>query len=271
MPLPRNPAGSTIRRPLPSGTKKHIFLIDRHPLTREWLTHVLNQEADTLVCGEAAGAVTAMRGITTGNPHGVVMDLILDDGSGLNLIEQILFRCPQIAILVLSTHDETYYADRVLRAGAKGYISKREPTEKILTALRCVLRGKLYLSAETTQRLIANRAGVSTIQKDHSVEALSDREFEVFVMIGRGLGMRQIAQMLHLSPKTIQEYFARIKEKMQLRDATELLREAMHWTETAGNRPTKLARQGDGGDLGVMDLSLHPVGTSSSRPTLSRV
>ena len=197
------------------------------------------------VCGEAAGAVAAMRGIAVSSPHAAIVDLSFEDGSGLNLIEQIRFHCPRTIVLVLSMYDEACYAHRVLRAGARGYISKREPTKRILAALRCVLQGKIYLSPEYAQRLMRDSIGASTSHKAWSMETLSDREIDVFTMIGRGLGTRRIADLLHLSPKTIQAYHGRIKEKLHLRDATELLREAIHWTEGAGKRSRGTTRPAD--------------------------
>ncbi|HUJ72637.1 MAG TPA: response regulator transcription factor [Verrucomicrobiae bacterium] len=257
----------TIRRPAPSGangslpvlaTRKQIFLIDPHPLVREWLTHVLNKETDTIVCGEAAGAMTAMRGITTCSPHGVVMDLILDDGSGLDLIEQILFRRPRIAILVLSSHDDVYHADRALRAGAKGYISKAEPTRNIVAALRCVLQGDIYLSHAGAQCLINRRAGELAPGGARRVESLSGRELEVFEMVGRGLGTRRIGGLLHLSPKTVQGYCGRIKDKLRLCDANELMREAIRWTDGSAKRPAPAIQTGYEPDVGVIGLSERP-------------
>jgi DNA-binding NarL/FixJ family response regulator len=250
MPLPLHLAG---------GARKHIFLIDRQPLIREWLTHVLNKEADTIVCGEAAGAMTAMRDITTCNPHAVIMDLILDDGSGLDLIEQILFHRPRIAILVLSTHDDVYHVDRVLRAGAKGYISKTEPTRKIVAALRCVLQGKIYLSRAGAQCLINRRAGELMPCGARPMGSLSGRELEVFEMIGRGLATRRIGGMLHLSPKTIQGYCGRIKGKLRLRDANELMREAIRWTDGAGKGNRRTTRQpGYDGIAAMGDMTTLP-------------
>ena len=181
------------------------------------------------------------------------MDLILDDGSGLDLIEQILFRRPRIAILVLSAHDETYYADRVLRAGAKGYISKTEPTRKIVAALRCVLQGRVYLSRASAQCLINRRVGELAPCGVRPMESLSSRELEVFTMIGRGLGTRRIGGLLHLSPKTIQGYCGRIKDKLRLCDANELMREAIRWTEGPGQSNRRTVRQPDYDGIAAVD------------------
>ena len=140
------------------------------------------------VCGEAANISSAMRGITASNPHVAIIGLFFEDGSGFELIEKIGLRFPRTAVLVLSMHDEAYYADRVLRAGVRGYVCKKEPTRRIIAALRCILQGKVYLSPSSVQRLIGNHASVSTSKEAQSVKRLSDREIEVFAMIGRGLG-----------------------------------------------------------------------------------
>jgi DNA-binding NarL/FixJ family response regulator len=243
---------------IPLSGKKRVYLVDGQPLVREYLTGLLNKEPDLAVCGEAANVSLAMRGIMATNPHAAMIDLAFEDGSGFDLIEKISLRCPRTAVLVVSRHDEAYYADRVLRAGARGYVSKKEPTKRILAALRCILQGKVYLSPGTVQLLMGNRLGVLSSIKGRSVEALSDREIEVFAMIGRGLGTRRMAAMLHLSPKTIYAYCARIKGKLQLRDGNELVREAIRWIEKAAERPTGLYRADYRSHHGVIDLSERP-------------
>lgn len=249
---------------LPLSGKKRIYLVDGQPLVREWFTYALNKEPDLAVCGEAANISSAMRGITASNPHVAITDLSFEDGSGFELIEKIGLRCPRTAVLVLSMHDEVYYADRVLRAGARGYVSKKEPTRRIIVALRCILQGKIYLSSGGVQILASTRAGVSISKKGRSVEMLSDREIEVFAMIGRGIGARRIADMLHISPKTVHAYSARIKEKMQLRDGNELLREAIRWTEKAAQHPAMSSQADYRPQRGVIDLSPRQLGRPSS-------
>ncbi len=250
---------------IPLSGKKRIYLVDGQPLVREWFSYALNKEPDMTVCGEAANISSAMRGITASNPHVAIIDLSFEDGSGFDLIEKIVLRCPRTAVLVLSMHDEVYYAHRVLRAGAKGYVSKSDPTKRIIVALRCILQGKIYLSPATAQLLIGGRAGVSSSKKARSIEALSDREIEVFAMLGRGLGARRIADMLHVSPKTVHAYSARIKEKLQLRDANELLREAIRWVEKATEHPADLHRPDYQSQRGVIDLSPRQLGHPSGR------
>jgi DNA-binding NarL/FixJ family response regulator len=217
--------------------RKRIYLADSQPLVREWLTSVLSRDPEMVVCGEAATVFTAMRDIGSCAPHAAVIDISFEDGSGFDLIERIRTRTPRTAILVLSAHDEFFYAQRVLRAGAKGYISKLEPTKHILLAVRRVLQGKVWFSPQCMQFLMRNFSGASSIGRDRpSIESLSDRELEVFSMMGRGCAPRRIAEILHISPKTVQAYCVRIKEKLRLRDATELHREAILWMETIVRR-----------------------------------
>jgi DNA-binding NarL/FixJ family response regulator len=237
MRLTLNASASVLSQTAPNADHKRVLLVDRQPLVREWLAYVLSQESDLIVCGQAADASAALRDIVALGPHAIIMDLTLEDGSGLDAIEHIAGRSPQTAVLVLSTRDEPHYAIRLLRAGARGYISKTEPTRKIIAALRRVLHGKVYLSPATAQCLIGGRPRGPGVCDAPSVETLSDRELEVFAMTGRGLGTRRIADLLHLSPKTIQAYHGRIKDKLQLRDANELMREAICWSERTGRRP----------------------------------
>lgn len=254
-----------VTKPIPLSGRKRIYLVDGQPMVREWLTHLLNQEPDMAVCGEAANISSAMRGIMTFNPHVAIIDLAFEDGSGFDLIEKIILRCPRTAVLVVSMNDEAYYADRVLRAGAKGYVCKKEPTKRIIAALRRVLQGKIYLSPGTVQLLMSNRAGASFSKKGRAVETLSDREIEVFAMLGRGLGARRMADMLHLSPKTIYAYCARIKKKLQLRDGNELLREAIRWIEKVAEHPVRRRRADYLSHDGIIDLSPRQLGRSSSQ------
>jgi len=259
-PLPLNLAGSTIHRPDTNGGRKRIFLVDRQPLVREWLAYVLSHEPDIMVCGQAADASAAMRGIVALGPHAIIMDLSLEDGSGIDVIEHITGLSPKTAVLVLSTHAEAHYATRLLRAGARGCISKTEPTRKIIAALRCVLQGKVYLSPAALQRVFGSFGSASVPACGSCrIDTLSDRELEVFAMTGRGLGTRHIADILHLSPKTIQAYHGRIKEKLRLSDATELMREAICWNERAGKRTRRTSRPpDDDGTADVGDMTMLP-------------
>jgi DNA-binding NarL/FixJ family response regulator len=212
-------------------SKRKIFLVDDHPLVREWLMNLINQQPDLMVCGEAGSGPEACQRITRLKPDIAVVDISLAEGSGIEVIRDIRVLAPKTEVIVLSMHDESLYAERALRAGARGYVMKRETTKKIITAIRQVLEGKLYVSekfaAAITARLMQGKKTA-----DSPVEQLSDRELEVFRMLGAGVETRQIGESLHISMKTVQVYCARIKEKLGLANATELLREAMRWHES---------------------------------------
>lgn len=211
--------------------KKRIFLVDDHPLVREWLTNLIHQQPDLSVCGEAETRSEAFAAILASKPDVAIVDISLRDSSGLELVKDLSGHTPHTTILVLSMHEEPHYAERVLRAGAKGYIIKRETTRKVIVAIRQVLAGQIYIS-ETVASAIATRAvGVKPAADWSPVAQLSDRELEVFEMLGQGKGTRQIAESLHVSLKTVQAYCARMKEKLNLSGATELLREALRWHE----------------------------------------
>jgi DNA-binding NarL/FixJ family response regulator len=214
-------------------SKKRIFLVDDHPLVREWLTNLINQQPDLVVCGESESAPEALRTILTSKPDAAIVDLSLTDSSGIELIKDLKESCPEVAVLVLSMHDEAHYAERALRAGARGYVMKRETTRKVIDAIRKVLEGRLYVS-DKVRESIAERfvQGKGSPNVPSPVEQLSDRELEVFELLGRGSGTRQIAEALHVSVKTIQAYCARIKDKLGVSSATELLREAIRWHES---------------------------------------
>jgi DNA-binding NarL/FixJ family response regulator len=212
--------------------KAKVFLVDDHPLVREWLAALINRQADLQVCGEADSAPAALQIIGQVNPDIAIVDISLEEGSGLELIKDIRASHPDARVIVLSMHDEALYAERSLRAGARGYIMKREATKRVLQAIRCVLGGKLYLSDKLAmlmaEKFVEGRPGTA----GSVVEKLSDRELEVFQLLGRGYGTRQIADELHVSFKTVQSFCARIKDKLQLFSATELLREAVRWHDS---------------------------------------
>lgn len=215
--------------------KKTVFLVDDHPLVREWLSSLINQTADLAVCGEADNAPEALSAILTLKPNIAIVDISLKNSSGIELIKNLKEAIPEVSVLVLSMHDESQYAERSLRAGAKGYIMKRETTRKVLDGIRQILAGKLFVSetvaASITTQFIAGRA-----PSDLSpVDQLSDREIEVFELLGNGHGTREIAEMLRVSVKTVQAYCARIKEKLNVANATELLREAFRWHDHQKN------------------------------------
>jgi DNA-binding NarL/FixJ family response regulator len=212
-------------------SRKRIFLVDDHPLVREWLGHLINRQTDLTLCGEAGDASEAMREIRQRAPDAVVVDISLGGSSGIELVTEIKLAFPKIAVLVLSMHEDSTYVERALRAGALGYVAKRETTAKIVAAIRQVLRGQYFLSGPLalaiTRKYVERpaRTGLSP------AERLSNRELEVFEMLGRGFETRRVAEELHISMKTVQAYCARIKEKLQLNSATELLREAILWDQ----------------------------------------
>jgi len=211
--------------------KAKVFLVDDHPLVRESLTSLINQQADLAVCGEAEDASQAQKGIAASQPDIAILDISLKESSGLELIKSVKARFPAIGIIVLSMHDEKLYAERCIRAGARGYVMKRESTRRILTAIRDVRAGHLCVSAQISsdfaEKFIGSRATVLA----SPLETLSDRELEVFNLLGRGLETRQVADSLNVSIKTVQTHCARIKQKLNLSTAGELLREAMRWHE----------------------------------------
>jgi len=208
-----------------------VFLVDDHPLVREWLTTLINQLPDLCVCGEAAGAEQAFEGMRSSRPDIAIVDLALPEGSGLALVKRITTELPGVAVVVLSMHDERYYAERAFRAGARGYVMKGESTNSIAAAIRDVLGGKLYVSPRM-QTVFSKRFGEDDLQSLHApVKKLSDRELEVFRLLGQGYETRRVAQSLNVSIKTVQAYCARIKEKLQLANASELLREAIRWND----------------------------------------
>jgi len=213
-------------------TKKRVFLVDDHPLVREWLTNLINQQPDLVVCGETENAPQALDAIGLRKPDVAIVDISLKDSSGMELIKNLKALYPEVVVLVLSMHDEAHYAERALRAGARGYIMKRETTRKVIDAIRRVLEGKLYVSDRVSQSLASQLVEGKKGGQNSPVEQLSDRELEVFEMLGQGLGTRQIAESLRVSVKTVQAYCARMKDKLDLHSATELLREAIRWNET---------------------------------------
>ena len=214
--------------------KRTVFIVDDHPLVREWLGNLINQQRDLAVCGEAATAADAIRAVPASNPEVAIVDISLKDSFGIELIANLKEACPGLEVLVLSVHDESLYAKRSLRAGARGYIMKREATQKVNEALRRVLQGKFYVSEAVAESVTAEFVEGKTLATCSPTEQLSNRELAVFGMLGQGIGTRQIAESLGVNRKTVQVYCARIKEKLNLASATDLLREAVRHCETQG-------------------------------------
>ncbi len=216
-------------------TKVKIFLVDDHPLVREWLTHLIHQQPDLVVCGESEDAPHALQEISAAKPDVAIVDISLKHGSGIELIKNLKTFHLGVAVIVLSMHDERLYAERALRAGARGYIMKRETAKKVITAIRQVLAGKIYMS-ESLAAVFAEKFVDGRLPASGSlVEQLSDRELEAFQLLGKGYETRQVAEMMSVSMKTVQAHCAHIKEKLRLTNAAELLREAVRWQE---NYPT---------------------------------
>jgi len=212
-------------------TKKRIFLVDDHPMVREWLTTHIQHQSDLAVCGEAEDAASALQSIVALKPDVVIVDVSLPRRSGIELIQDIKQMQPNVAVIVLSMHEEMLYAERALRAGARGYIMKRETTEKIVTAIRHVLAGNLYVSDRMKARLAEKFVGGAPSVSESPLGLLSNRELEVFQLLGQGKDTKQIAEELGVNFKTVHAYCARIKEKLKLSRASELLREAVRWEE----------------------------------------
>jgi DNA-binding NarL/FixJ family response regulator len=210
---------------------KRIFLVDDHPLVREWLTQLIDQQPDLTVCGEAGSAAQAVAALGAARADLAIVDLSLEDSTGLDLIKSLQRLTPAVPVLVLSMHDESLYAERVFRAGARGYVNKRESAQRVVEAVRRVLDGKLYVS-EKAAEILAAQTVRGRAHGEPAIGRLSDRELEVFEKLGQGIGTRQIAEDFSVSIKTVQAYCARIKEKLNVGSATELLREAVRWHDT---------------------------------------
>lgn len=214
-----------------TAAKVRLFLVDDHPLVREWLAQLLQGEADFEVVGEAEDAASALAAMEQSPPDLAVVDLSLRSGSGLELIKSLRARLPGVQVLVLSMHEELTQVERALRAGASGYVMKRESTQQIAEAIRRVRAGQIYANSEVLARLAERMVGRRKTVPLGSVDALSDRELEVFRRMGEGHVTKRIAADLGVSIKTVQEYQARIKDKLGLGDAAELMRAAVRWTE----------------------------------------
>jgi DNA-binding NarL/FixJ family response regulator len=212
--------------------KANVLLVDDHPLVREWLATLINQQTDLQVCGEADSAPKALQLIDSVNPQIVIADISMEGGSGIELIKNIKALHPGVLVIVLSMHDEVLYAERALRAGARGYIMKREATRGVLPAIRSVLAGNLYLSDKMVRSMAERFVDGRPKTEGGGIEKLSDRELEVFQLLGRGYTTRQIADDLRVGFKTVQAFSARIKDKLNLSTATELLREAVRWHDS---------------------------------------
>jgi DNA-binding NarL/FixJ family response regulator len=227
-------------KPQPSdrGDKARVMLVDDHPIVRQGLANLIDAEDDLMVCGQQADAREALDAIPEARPDVVLIDISLGERSGLELVKDIRGRFPELPMLVLSMHDESLYAERALRAGARGYVMKHQATEKVMQGIRSVLQGELYVSETIAARMIKGNVNTK-LGDENPLQRLSDRELEVFMMIGNGMGTRDIASKLILSVKTVEAHREHIKEKLNLKNGTELMRLAVQYTleEAPGTKP----------------------------------
>jgi DNA-binding NarL/FixJ family response regulator len=211
--------------------RKKIFIVDDHPMMREGLAQLIAQESDLMVCGEADDAAEAISKIEKLRPDLALVDITLRSTNGLELIKDLRIRSPDLSVLVISMHDESLYAERVLRAGGRGYIMKQEGGKKLMEAIRHVLSGKTYVSEKISANILDMFSG-RPVEGVSPVERLTDREFEVFQLIGQGLSTKEIADKLHVSAKTVEVHRVNIKAKLKVGTAHELIRFAVRWVES---------------------------------------
>ena len=222
--------------------KTRILVVDDHPIVRQGLAQLIDEEPDLEVCAQAEDAPEAMSLIKKLEPDFVIVDISLKETSGMELIKDIKVAYPNLPVLALSMHDESLYAERSLRAGARGYVMKSEATVKVVDAIRKIMSGRIYVSENVAAKMMNKIVGAQPDVGASAIERLSDRELEVFSLIGQGYGTRKIAERLHLSVKTIETYRAHIKDKLNLTDATELLQYAIRWSNI---RPDQQQRKTD--------------------------
>jgi DNA-binding NarL/FixJ family response regulator len=222
--------------PSPSGKlarKSLVFIVDDHPLVREGLGNLINGQDDLVVCGEANDSAETIDGISKTRPDVALIDISLKNESGLELVKALASQFPHVALIVLSMHDEALYAERALRAGARGYVMKRETSKSVLASIRRVLAGGVYVSERLVNKMALKLASSQSSATRSPVERLSDRELEIFRLLGQGRTTSQIAADLNLSLKTVQAYCARAKEKFGVTSLTELLRAAIRWDDAS--------------------------------------
>ena len=217
--------------PVTEMRKHRIFVVDDHPLVREGLTNLINGQTDLLVCGEAEDSAGAIAGIAKARPDVALVDISLKNESGLELVKNLDSQFPLVGLVVLSMHDEALYAERALRAGARGYVMKRETSKSVLTCIRRVLQGGVYVSERVVNSMARRFSASPKTAQASPVERLSDRELEIFRLLGQGRTTSEIAEDLHLSLKTVQAYCARAKEKFGVSSLGELLRAAIRWED----------------------------------------
>jgi RNA polymerase sigma factor (sigma-70 family) len=206
--------------------RKNILIVDDHPTTREGLRGVINREPDLLVCGEAENARQAMEAVQKLRPDLVLADITMPGKSGLELVKDLKALHPELTVLAVSMHDESLYAERMLRAGASGYINKQQPPEELVKAIRQVLAGRVYLSKDQSERLLQRFSGKPPANRS-ALDQLTDREFEIFQLIGEGKTPKEIARQIHLSVKTVSVHYANVRGKLKLKSTAQLIRFAV--------------------------------------------
>lgn len=216
--------------------KKQVYLVDDHPIVRQGLIKLIEQEDGLEVCGEAGSVSEALEALKSLGPDVILVDISLEDSNGLELIKVVDDLGLQIPMLVLSMHDEALYAEHALRSGASGYVMKQAASNTLIQAIEKVLDGEIYVSKSMSSQMLKMAFRSSGEDTRTGTETLSLRELEVFELIGRGNSTREIAEQLNLSVKTIETYRAHIKDKLQLRSGTELMQRAIHWVETESHR-----------------------------------
>jgi len=221
----------------PASVSIRVLIVDDHPFMRRGLAQTINDQPGLEVCGEAGNVADALRITETCHPHLAVVDISLGEESGIELVQMIRAKWPDVKVLVSSMHDETLFAERALRAGALGYVNKGEPPNVFIAALQRVSSGQIYLSERMTNRTLHQVLADKDEINRSPIETLSNREIEVFEMIGKGMATKQIAAKLKLSPKTIETYREHIKQKLKLKNSTELTRNAVQWVLEQGRLP----------------------------------
>lgn len=236
MPSKKPPAAESSHTVVPASpapdTRRRVLVVDDHPFMRAGLAQLIDKQPDLRVCGEAGDPAAALQLVSRSPVDLVLSDITMPGRSGIEFIKDLLALQPKLAILVVSMHDETLYAERVLRAGGRGYIMKEAGGEALLAAIRQVLSGGISVSAQMSAKILESMSGKKPRGSSSPIETLSDREFEVFQLIGEGKSTKDIAQQLGLSSKTVDVHRGHIKEKLDLKDNTAVVRHAVRWVET---------------------------------------